>query len=118
MNASAALGASAPASGIPYLADEGAVGGLALRSGSALLLCLLLVGAVVYVLLRVRKTPFKALTAARRLEVMETRALSTRARLLVVRYEDRQLLLAHTENGVALLHEKAATSRNDPGAAA
>jgi flagellar biogenesis protein FliO len=101
----AAVTASSPASGaIPYMAEGPGVTSLALRVLGALLVCAL-AGWGLIQLLRTRYTGSGRATTARRLEVLEVRPMGGRRRLLVVRYEDQQLLLAEHEAGISLLRD-------------
>lgn len=99
-------GASSPGA-IPYMADGPGTGELVWRVLGALVVC----AAVGWVALRLlgRWTGAGAARAglsrpARRLELLEVKPVGGRGRLLVVRYEGEQLLLAQSESGIALLH--------------
>jgi flagellar biogenesis protein FliO len=108
--------ASAPASSastssagspVPYMADGDSVSPLTARVLGALLVCAL-VGAVLIQLMRGGQGRLFGLTGAapRRLQVLEAQSLGGKARLLVVRYEQSQLLLAQSEHGITLLQHK------------
>jgi len=114
--ATGADGASAVAGTITPLhfkrpADE-AVPGAGQWIGAVLVCTAVLAIALVW--LRRRGLALGALRASgggtRRLEVLERLALDPQTRLTVLRYEDRQLLIAHGPAGVSCVHDCAAAS--------
>lgn len=106
MSVSHAGPASAPAAAIPYMAEGPGTAALVWRVLGALLVCAAVGWAAVRLLGR-----WTAVRAAlgtprppRKLELLEVKPLGNRGRLLVVRYESEQLLLAQSEAGISLLH--------------
>ncbi len=77
-----------------------------------LLLVLGLIGACTWV---VRRTPL-ARRAGRSLAIKETLPLGARDRLVIVRFEERELLLGINSNGISLLSEREAALESDGGA--
>jgi flagellar biogenesis protein FliO len=91
--------------GIPYLTEKTSTGDLGLRTSAALLVCVLVGAGAVYWLRNGRKGVL-ALPTGRRIDVIESRTLGPKNRLVVVRYDELQLLLSQTDTGLTLLHQK------------
>ncbi|TAL13619.1 MAG: hypothetical protein EPO01_20985 [Aquabacterium sp.] len=96
----------AAAASIPYQAEGPAAGALLSRVALALLVCGAAGWGVLLLLRRGGFAPGALRDPARRLEVLEIRRTGPKAALMVVRYEDEQLLLAQGEQQTVLLHRR------------
>jgi hypothetical protein len=97
------------AAAIPFRSDPDLRGdGVGLPA--AALACLLVLAAAIVVLKR--WGPGSTALPARRLravQVIESVRLADRTRVSVLRYRDRELLVAHSEHAIAVLSDEAAT---------
>ena len=100
---------TAASAAIPFRSDPDLRGdGVGLPA--AALACLLVLAAAIVVLKR--WAPAGGALPARRLravQVIESVRLADRTRVSVVRYRDRELLVAHSEHAIAVLADDAAT---------
>lgn len=95
------------ASAIPYKVNDAADSDWLVRVVLALIVCAV-VGAVAIQLLRKSGHALGRLgpAAADRLQVLEIKRLGPKSSLIVLRYEDQQLLIAQGEGGTTLLHQR------------
>ena len=96
--------ASAPGA-IPFRQEPAVDGELGLRAVGALLVCLLVGGAAVYLLARRRGVDL-AKPGSSRLQVLETRRLAPKAALILVRWDGEDVLLAQGEGRIDIVARK------------
>ncbi len=87
------------------------------RLGGAMLVCIAVLGLVLYLLRRHLKLPPQA-RALQRLQVLETRRLGPRSHLHVVQFGGREHLIGSSEQGLVVLASSALPDQADgiPGA--
>jgi flagellar biogenesis protein FliO len=111
--ASAAAAASTSAPAIPFKQDT-PLSSMPVGGGAVAVLLLSLLAIVAVLLLRRRLPLAGASSGARLLRVLERQPLGPRAQLVVVEFDGRRLLLAHTEHGVAQLASAAVPPAEAP----
>jgi len=102
--ASQALPAASTAAGIPFKREPESTGSMAARTAVAWLVCLAVGGGVLYVLRRrLGLRPGLGLAKQRRLQVVESQRIGPKSSLVLVRWDQEELLLAQGEGGTSLL---------------
>lgn len=102
----AASPAASPASAIPFKQDREAGDHLGLRAAGALLICLLVGGGAIYLLTKRRDIGTARQRGGARLRVLESKRLGPRSGLLLVRWDDEDLLIAQGDGRIDLLARK------------
>lgn len=106
--------ASASVAAIPFKQDTPLAS--APLGGGAVAVLLLSLLAIAGVLFLRRRLPLAAAGGGRLLRVLERQPLGPRAQLVVVEFDGRRLLLAHTEHGVTAVATAAAPAPAAPEA--
>lgn len=102
--ASQAQPAASTAAGIPFKREPESTGSMAARTAAAWLVCLAVGGGVLYMLRRrLGLQPGLGLAKQRRLQVVESQRIGPKSSLVLVRWDQEELLLAQGEGGTSLL---------------
>lgn len=101
----AASPASSP-SAIPFKQDREGRDQLGLRAAGALLVCLLVGGGAIYLLAKRRDLGTARQRGGARLRILESKRLGPRSGLLLVRWDDEDLLIAQGDGRLELVARK------------
>lgn len=102
--ASQAQPAASTAAGIPFKREPESTGSMAARTAVAWLVCLAVGGGVLYMLRRrLGLQSGLGLAKQRRLQVVESQRIGPKSSLVLVRWDQEELLLAQGEGGTSLL---------------
>lgn len=90
-------------SAIPFKHENSTAGGDFSRIGLALILCLAVLAAVLYLLRRYLPGVIKPVSGCKRVQVLETQRLGPRSQVYVVAFGGRQYLIGQSEHGLVRL---------------
>jgi flagellar biogenesis protein FliO len=97
----------ADGSAIPFKRDSEATADLSGRAVAALVACLAVGGVAIY-LLRKKLMPGAPRPSARRIRLIEVQRVGLKSSVVLLRWDDEELLLAQAENQVQVLARKPA----------
>jgi hypothetical protein len=97
---------------IPFRSDSGVQGG-GVGLPAAALACVVVLAAAIFVLKRLGASAPSLRSNGRLLQVLESTRIADRTRVSVVRYRDREIVVAHSDHAIAVLADEPIVAPGD-----